>query len=216
MYQEVQDPDKYRSFASSPAASPQNPIFRAITLDCEMAEVEGLGNEIILICAIDYFTGAVLLNKLVDPGLKVLDWRTKIHGITGSTMETAVSQGLALAGWTEARAELWKLIDQSTILVGHALQHDLDILRMVHTRVVDSAILSRNAVGRHTPRWALQKLCKEFLGLEIRNNTGGLHDCLEDVLATREVVLWCTRNKKGLEAWARAKKREERRAGRRK
>lgn len=108
-------------FASSPAASPQKSTFRAITLDCEMAQVKGLRSEVILICAIDYFTGAVLLIRLVRPGERVRDWRTKIHGITDAAMEKAVSQGHALAGWTEARAELWKLIDQDTILVGHAL-----------------------------------------------------------------------------------------------
>jgi hypothetical protein len=44
--------------------------------------------------------------------------------------------------------------------------------------------------------------------LEIRNNKGRVHDCLEDVLATREVVLWCTQNKQKLEAWAEVKKLE--------
>lgn len=207
-YQKAQHADKYRSFASSPAASPQNPKSRAITLDCEMAEVKGLRSEVILICAVDYFTGAVLLNKLVHPGERVHDWRTRIHGITDAAMKKAVSQGRALAGWTEARAELWKLVDQNTILIGHALQHDLDVLRMVHTRIVDSAILARNAVGTYNRQWGLQRLCKELLSLEIRNNKGGVHDCLEDVLSTREVVLLCTRNKQKFEAWAEAKKLE--------
>jgi DNA polymerase III epsilon subunit-like protein len=173
-----------------------------------MAQVKGLRSEVILICAVDYFTGAVLLNRLVHPDERVRDWRTKIHGITDAAMQKAVSQGHVLAGWTEARAELWKLIDQNTILVGHALQHDLDVLRMVHTRVVDSAILARNAVGMYKSQWGLQRLCKELLSLEIRNNKGGVHECLEDVLATREVVLWCTQNKQKLEAWAEVKKLE--------
>jgi len=173
-----------------------------------MAQVKGLRSEVILICAIDYFTGAVLLNKLVNPCERVYNWRTKIHGITDAKMRKAFLQGRDLAGWREARAELWKLIDQNTILVGHALHHDLDVLRMVHTRVVDSAILARNAVGMYSPQWGLQRLCKELLGLEIRNNIGGVHDCLEDVLATREVVLYCTQNKQRLEGWAEVKKLE--------
>ncbi|KAE8454688.1 hypothetical protein EG329_000311 [Mollisiaceae sp. DMI_Dod_QoI] len=170
-----------------------------------MAQVKGLRSAVILICAVDFFTGAVLLNKLVSPGEKVRDWRTEIHGIKGSAMKYAISQGQALAGWKEAREELWKLMDQNTILIGHALQHDLDVLRMVHTRVVDSAILARNAVGMYNRQWGLQKLCKELLGIEIRNNEGGVHDCLEDVLATREVVLRCTQQREELEAWADAK-----------
>jgi DNA polymerase III epsilon subunit-like protein len=173
-----------------------------------MTRVKGLRNEVILVCAVDYFTGAVLLNRLVHPSERVRDWCTEIHGITATAVKQAVSQGHALAGWREAGAELWKLIDQNTILIGLALQHDLDVLRMVHTRVVDSAILARNAVGMYNSQWGLQGLCKELLSLEIRNNKGGVHDCLEDVLATREVVLWCTKNEQKLEAWAEVKKLE--------
>jgi DNA polymerase III epsilon subunit-like protein len=173
-----------------------------------MAGVKGLRSEVILICAVDYFTGAVLLNSLVSPGEKVRDWRTEIHGITSSAMDRAISQGRVLTGWRAAREELWKLIDQNTILVGHALQHDLDVLRLVHTRVVDSAILARNAVGMYNRQWGLQRLCKELLGFEIRRNNGGVHDCLEDVLATREVVLLCTQNEQELEAWANIKSLE--------
>jgi DNA polymerase III epsilon subunit-like protein len=67
-----------------------------------MAQVKGLRSEVILICAVDYFTGAVLLNRLVHPDEIVRDWRTKIHGITDAAMKKAVSQGHVLAGWTEA------------------------------------------------------------------------------------------------------------------
>lgn len=123
-------------------------------------------------------------------------------------MKKAISQGRALSGWSEAREKLWSVIDRDTILVGHALQHDLDVLRMVHTRVVDSAILTRNAVGMNSGQWGLQRLCKELLSLQIRQNEGGVHDCLEDVLATRELVLWCTQNKAELDVWAEAKRAE--------
>jgi DNA polymerase III epsilon subunit-like protein len=171
-----------------------------------MAGVKGLRSEVILVCAVDYFTGAVLLNRVVDPGEKVRDWRTKIHGITEAAMKAAVSSGQALAGWAGARAELWKLIDQDTILIGHALQHDLDVLRMVHTRIVDSAILARNAVSTFKNQWGLQRLCEELLGTKIRDNRGAVHDCFEDVLATRALVLYCVQNNAKLEAWAEAKR----------
>lgn len=180
----------------------------AIVLDCEMVgvrEPSGLAQNVIQVCAIDYLTGAVLVNKLVQPEGRVRDWRTEIHGVTGAMMENAVSQGHALAGWSAARAELWKLIDENTILIGHALHHDLDALRMLHTRIVDSAILARNAVGM-SRQWGLQRLCEDLLGVEIRKSKGGVHDCVEDVFATREVVLWCLKNKLGLDSWAKVQK----------
>ncbi|GAP87671.1 putative RNA exonuclease 3 [Rosellinia necatrix] len=201
----------HKDFRQTPAASAE-PRFRAVALDCEMAGVAGGAGEAILLCATDYITGAVLVNRLVCPRERITQMRTQIHGIKKSALDEATSQGQALAGWEEARSELWKCIDDNTILVGHALKHDLSALRMIHPRVVDSGILSGNAVGCRT-QLGLQKLCSELLGIEIRKGKGGIHNCLEDVLATREVVLFCTRarNKEAFQAWVEAKKREERR-----
>jgi len=173
-----------------------------------MAEVSGQRSEVILVCAVDYITGKVLLNQLVQPDEPVHDWRTKIHGITESMIKNAVSHGHAVSGWAAARAKLWQLVNQDTILIGHALEHDLDVLRMIHTRVVDSSILTRNKVGIQRVRWGLQKLCKELLELKIRDNKEGVHNGLEDVLATRKLVLWCIQNKADFGAWASVKRSE--------
>lgn len=173
-----------------------------------MAQVKSRRSEAILVCAVDYFTGHVLLNRLIQPHEDVRDWRTPIHGITPAAMKTAVAQGRALSGWTDARAAVWNLIDRDTILLGHALQHDLDVLRMIHTRVVDSAVLARNAVGKYSVQWGLQRLCRDLAGVEIRQNRGGVHDCLEDVLATREVISSCLLKKAEFDVWAEARRQE--------
>jgi hypothetical protein len=73
--------------------------------------------------------------------------------------------------------------------VGHALHYDLDVLRIIHYCVVDSAILLRNAVGVSARQWGLKGLCYNLLHIELQKNKGEVHDCVEDVLATREVVL---------------------------
>ncbi|TGO47939.1 hypothetical protein BCON_0257g00010 [Botryotinia convoluta] len=52
-------------------------------------------------------------------------------------------------------------------------------------------------------------MCSELLKLEIRKNKGAIHDCLEDVLATREVVICCTQNKDAFQNWAKFKEIEE-------
>lgn len=214
-YRNTRDTDRYKTFKSTPASLISRQKFRAVVLDCEMAGVAGGTDEAVSICAVDYLTGGVLLNKLVCPTGKVFSWRSGIHGITKVAMSAAVANGEALAGWQDARQEVWKLIDDSTILVGHALQYDLDVLRIVHHRVVDSAILAQNAVGL-TRQWGLHALCTQLLHKEIRENDRGLHDCLEDVLATREVALLCTRDEERLRHWAEvAKADEERKANER-
>lgn len=168
----------------------------------------GIQNELIQLCAVDFLSGDVIINKLARPSGKVRRWHSNIHGITSAHVEAAISQGQALSGWKEAREELWKFIDKDTILVGHALYNDLGVLRIVHNRVVDSAILASGAVGQQNPQWGLETLCKELAGLKIRKNDRKTHDCLEDVMATREVVLWCLQHKQELEAWGKVKKVE--------
>ncbi|KAJ3573264.1 hypothetical protein NPX13_g4762 [Xylaria arbuscula] len=200
----------HQEFRQTPVASAK-PKFRAVALDCEMAGIPGGGSEVILLCATDFVTGAVLINRLVCPSVAITDMRTRIHGVTKSSLDKATSQGQALAGWEGARSELWKYIDDKTILVGHALEHDLGALRMIHPRVVDSSILSEIEVGGRRVRFGLHKLSSELPRIEIRKGEEGIHDCLEDVLAAREVVLFCTRarNKEAFKSWAEAKKREQ-------
>jgi DNA polymerase III epsilon subunit-like protein len=200
---------KHKDFLHTPASSPAVLKSLAVTLDCEMVGTADGAGEAIFLCVADYITGAVLINRFVYPSKKIIQMRSSIHGITKSTLDDAVSQGQALSGWKGARAELWKYIDDRTVLVGHALEHDLDALRIIHPRVVDSGILSRNAVGIHRIRWGLRTLCSELLNVEIRQNKGGIHDCLEDVLSTREVVLFCTQSKEAFQSWAKATKEKE-------
>ncbi|KAM0123539.1 hypothetical protein ACHAP3_011058 [Botrytis cinerea] len=199
---------KHKDFRKTPAASGE-PKFRAVTVDCEMAGTSGGTGEVVMLCVIDYITGAVLLHRFVCPREKITQMRSSIHGISKSTLDNANLQGQALSGWEGARSELWKYIDDHTILVGHALQHDLDALRIIHPRIVDSGILSRNAVGIRRIQWGLQTLCSELLNIKIRNKKGGIHDCFEDVLATRDVVLSCTRDKRAFQTWAERKRSEE-------
>lgn len=193
---------KYQGFAPSPVKSPETPKYRALVLDCEMAGVTGNDGEIILICVADYFTGAIPLKKYVLPSTPVNDWRTQIHGIKSADVRKAVEDGEALAGWEAARQALWDIIDIDTILIGHALHHDLAALRMLHPRIIDSSILTNNAVNVGNRMWGLETLFKTFLHIEMRNNKGKIHNCEEDVFATREIVLWCMRNAKEFREWA--------------
>lgn len=200
--------EKYSGFAASPPPSSQHPKFRAVVLDCEMAGAVGGMDELVAVSAVEYLTGSIILNVLVAPVKKIRDWRSRYHGVTKGLMSAAIARGEALEGWQKARDALWEYIDADTIVIGHALQNNLRVLRMIHPRVVDSEILSTQAVGSNRQR-GLQTLCREFLNINIRANERGTHDCLEDVLATREVVLWCTLYPEELKRWATIKRVEE-------
>ncbi|OJJ04442.1 hypothetical protein ASPVEDRAFT_172673 [Aspergillus versicolor CBS 583.65] len=178
---------------------------KAVVIDCEMVGVLGAsGREcsvLVRVSAVDFLSGELILDTYVSPQGKVISWRTKFSGVNRSVLEKKNQEGKVVKGWQAARDLLWQFIDAQTVLIGHSLNNDLAVLGMVHTRVVDSAIITRVAVGEDCKRWKLQKLVQQFLDLSIQAGDEG-HDCVEDTYAAREVILWCLRNASGLQAWA--------------
>ncbi|CAJ0555313.1 Ff.00g053780.m01.CDS01 [Fusarium sp. VM40] len=194
-----------RQSIATPAPNALFPKRKAVALDCEMAGVRGGASELVSTCIVDFFSGEILLNSLVKPRQQIPDWRTQIHGIGPAKMSIAVARKEALDGWETAREELFNLANADTVIVGQSLHHDLKVLRVVHARVLDTAILTSDAAanpGVHSARtWGLQSLCADLLGLRIRHATMK-HDVVEDTMATREVALWCISYPEKLQAWA--------------
>jgi DNA polymerase III epsilon subunit-like protein len=182
----------------------------AIALDCEMVGVGDKNeSEIARISAIDYLTGEILIDTLVQPTQFVTDWRTKFSGITKEAMSTAILQGRTLQGWPVARALLFEYIDADTVLIGQALHFDLIALGIQHQRVVDSAILASEAVGHGVKRrWGLKDLCDQLLDIKIQKDGQVGHDSVEDAFAAREMVLWCINHPSALSRWGKKRRNE--------
>ncbi|KAL4755172.1 hypothetical protein BDW72DRAFT_55355 [Aspergillus terricola var. indicus] len=199
-------------FAQSKPSPAKNANARqAVVLDCEMIGVVGPNNsevsEVVRLSAVDFLSGEVLVDVFVEPAAKqrVISWRTRVSGVSKSLLSEMKKRGQTVQGWKAARELLWMFVDKQTILIGHSLHNDLAVLGMVHQRVVDSAILTRDAVARAKEDcarfWALKTLARTFFGMEIQTGKAG-HDCLEDTFAAREVVLWCLGNPEKLREWA--------------
>lgn len=199
------------ALASTPVRDSTSPKRAAVALDCEMAAVRGAFSEVVSLCAIDYLTGEVLVDTLVSPTTEVIEWATSVSGVSAEKMQAAVEARRALKGWEEARAELWRHVDAETVLVGQGLGHDLAVLSVQHTRIVDSAVLTEKVVMQRGKEKAmktgLKALCSELLEILIQ---GGVHDALEDAFAAREVVRWCLEHPADLKEWKdRAPKKAE-------
>lgn len=195
--------ENWQSYQLTPSPMPGlRPPRRVVALDCEMVEVKGGDSEVAQVCAVDTLTGEVIVDIYVVPSKTVTDWRTPWSGVSQRLLEEMKEAGKTVNGWEEARKALWAHIDADTILVGQSLQHDLDVMRMVHLNIIDTAILSREAVAKNCKQnWGLKRLCKQMLDRDIQQSRGG-HDCLEDTMATREVVLWCVRHPGKFQEWA--------------
>ena len=181
---------------------------RAVVLDCEMVQVEGNCRELAYLTAVDFLTNEILINNYVQPTKRVVGWNTRYSGISCAEMNHARANGRALRGWNQARQVLWEYVDSDTVLIGHSLENDLKVLGFYHSKIVDSQILTSQAVALLLPsdqhltrRWGLKTLTKELLEDNIQVGKKG-HSALEDTRATRDVVIWCIRNPEPLSVWA--------------
>ncbi|KAL1649233.1 RNA exonuclease 3 [Diplodia intermedia] len=184
-----------------------NPIKdRAICFDCEMGyTVHGL--ELIRLTATSWPDGEPLIDVLVRPVGTVLDLNTRFSGVTPDQFFNAQPYDPAdpssanpragdgekqatlriVPSPAEARSLLLSFIAPETPVLGHALENDLNSIRLVHPTIVDTVLLFPIRGGLPA-RPALKGLVKGLLGKEIQTAGAAGHDSLEDSRATGELV----------------------------
>lgn len=145
-----------------------------IGLDCEMGYTTK-GMEVIRVTIMDFFTSFVLLDEIVKPSGKVLDLNTKWSGVSEIP-------DLAMTLDNVFEVISGTIIDENTIIIGHGLENDLNVLRLIHHNVVDTAILFPKSLTR---KYSLKDLAFQFLDRHIQ---GGEHSSEEDSLAAMDIV----------------------------
>ncbi|KAJ9608532.1 hypothetical protein H2200_007520 [Cladophialophora chaetospira] len=156
---------------------------KAVALDCEMGTSSTTWPEMIRVTIIDYFTGEVLMNKLVEPSMPMRSMNTAYgSGVSWKDMKNAIRDGNYYRGAAAVREELFKFVSPETIVVTHSGHNDLNVMRWIHPLVVDTQIVHRS----RNPR-GLADLAADYCGIYIQNSAKG-HCSLEDALATREVM----------------------------
>ncbi|KAK6502782.1 RNA exonuclease 3 [Arthrobotrys musiformis] len=179
------------SDSSTPPPAPETSknIEKAICMDCEMAYTTK-GFEVIRLTATRFPTYETVVDILVQPYGEVLDLNTRFSGVTQEQFDTALPYNPSIpskdpkiltraSSPLEAREILFNHIDSSTILIGHSLDNDLKCMRIIHPRVVDTALLYRH----RTPgmRFSLKNLVRIHLGRFIQTNENAQgHDSRED------------------------------------
>ncbi|CAN3373530.1 hypothetical protein DIURU_001482 [Diutina rugosa] len=154
----------------------QEADFTALGVDCEMGYTTK-GFEMLRVTVVDFFSNETVLDLHTRPYGEVIDLNTTWSGVS-EIPDDALS--------FDAAIELLKtLMNKDTILVGHGLENDLRTLRIVHHRVVDTAI--HFPPHKPTPkfRMSLKDLSFEFLARRIQS---GEHDSAEDAIASIDVV----------------------------
>ena len=199
--------DPKRLAASMPfLETPENPARlckEAVAFDCEMG-YSSLGMELIRLTASSWPTGAPLIDVLVKPLGHLLDLNSKFSGVSHQQYARGtmhIVQGLAnhepeiiegvktlkmMNSPIEARALLFKYISPTTPLIGHALENDLKVMRIIHPCIVDTVDVYPHR-HRLPYRNSLKWLAREVLGRSIQCSSDG-HDADEDARTAGDLV----------------------------
>ncbi|EJC98240.1 uncharacterized protein FOMMEDRAFT_143323 [Fomitiporia mediterranea MF3/22] len=158
-----------------------------IAIDCEMCLTED-GKELTRVCAIDFRTGKVLLDKLVKPPKPIFDYLTRWSGINEESLRdvTATLQTVR-DEFTDILSSSQGKTGRTPILLGHSLESDLRALKLAHSRCIDTALFYHHPRGRPL-KPGLAWLTKKWCDREIQNRGEGGHDAEEDARACIELL----------------------------
>ncbi|GAA5893502.1 hypothetical protein JCM8208_000817 [Rhodotorula glutinis] len=161
------------------------PAVDIVALDCEMIYTTA-GMSLARVTVVSA-TGSTLLDEHVRPqhGVAVVDLNTRFSGVVEADLAKAV---LDVPG---VRRALAQFVDGETVFVGHGVENDLKALRLVHDKVIDTAILFPHPNGG-TWRHSLRNLAKDVLRKFVQTGEGPTvgHSAKEDAVTALELVRW--------------------------
>lgn len=189
---------------SSSSHEPLHPL----SFDCEMCYTT-LGLELVRLTAASWPEATRILDVLVRPMGEILDFNTRYSGVSAEDFSQAIpydsnpaasekptSDGknrlTIVNSITEARSLLFSHLTPSTPLIGHSMDNDLNVCRIIHPTIVDTALLFPHPRGLPM-RSSLRILVQKYLGRHIQahnQSTSTGHDSFEDAAATGDLVRW--------------------------
>ncbi|KIW25362.1 uncharacterized protein PV07_08546 [Cladophialophora immunda] len=194
--------------------TPEKPDVRLrqpVSFDCEMGYTTH-GMEVIRVTAVSWPDGRLLLDILVRPFGEILDLNTRFSGVTKEAFASALPYESELSDPVQkahldqcqlrkvdspaaARQLLFDHISRETPLLGHAIENDLNVVRIIHPCVVDTVLLYPHPRGLPI-RYRLKILSQKYLSRGIQTAGEAGHDSKEDAVATGDLV-----TKKVAEKW---------------
>ncbi|CAI1577283.1 hypothetical protein SEUBUCD646_0L01720 [Saccharomyces eubayanus] len=150
-------------------------VENVLSLDCEMA-FTSLGYEMIRLTIVDFFTGETLFDHVIQPVGEIVDLNSDFSGVHEIDQTKCPTYREAIGMFLSEN-----LINKNSILIGHGLENDLNVMRIFHNKVIDTAVL----YSKTKFKVSLKNLAFEFLSRKIQN---GEHDSSQDAIATMDVV----------------------------
>ncbi|ODV84341.1 hypothetical protein CANARDRAFT_201241 [[Candida] arabinofermentans NRRL YB-2248] len=154
-----------------------DPSSPAVGLDCEMCYTSK-GFELMKLSIVSFPDANLILDEIVKPEGEVIDLNSHVSGVN-SIPDDAMT-------FNEVMALLAQITDIDTVIIGHGLENDLNVLRIIYPKIVDTAILySENTVDPRR-KDSLKQLAWRFLS---KNIQAAEHDSTEDAIIPMKIVL---------------------------
>ncbi|MCP9264779.1 putative RNA exonuclease NEF-sp [Dirofilaria immitis] len=147
-------------------------------IDCEMCTTEIGESELTRISIVNECY-EVLLDTLVKPKNKIIDYVTKYSGITEKMLENVNVRV------EDVQKALSHILPNDAVLVGHTLECDFNAMRITHPYCIDIS-LCLNLSGKDKQRSSLKTLARIFLNEEIQGENG--HCSIDDAIITMQLL----------------------------
>ena len=169
----------------------------AVCFDCEMGYTTH-GLELMRLTAISWPQHKPLVDVLVRPLGHLLDVNTRFSGITTEQFLNAKPYDPAnpkprrndlriVESPYVARDLFLAHATTTTPVLGHALENDLNTLRIIHPSIIDTVLLFPHKRGLPL-RHGLRALAKDKLDLDIQQGGAAGHDSFEDARTAGELI----------------------------
>ena len=169
----------------------------AVCFDCEMGYTTR-GFELLRLTVVSWPSHRPIIDVLVRPLGLILDLNTQWSGITMDQFLNAKPYDPAnpkpnrrdmriVDSPYKARELFLAHVSPTTPVLGHALENDLNIIRLIHPAIIDTAILYPTRSGLPY-RHSLKTLAQQHLNLDIQQGGASGHDSYEDARTTGELI----------------------------
>ncbi|KAJ4305820.1 RNA exonuclease 3 [Kalmusia sp. IMI 367209] len=169
----------------------------AVCFDCEMGYTTQ-GFELLRLTVVSWPSHKPVIDVLVRPLGYILDLNTQWSGVTMDQFLNAKphdpenpkpkrTELRIVESPYVARDLFLKHVSRDTPVLGHALENDLNVIRLIHPTIVDTVILYPTRSGLPY-RHSLKTLAKQHLGLDVQQGGASGHDSYEDARTTGELI----------------------------